>query len=471
MPIQPRKKKKRRLHESTAKSICRLAFLGLTFLPVVLVVMYGCCSWTPWYREYQRDLWQHRISSNLGVDVRFAKIDFPSPHSFCASEFTCLHPETGKEILRARLVEGVMDRSGWTVGLKSPELNGSQLQSALQVVHDWFLCRPQKSASLLKLSLPELTVYDAVSKAKFEDVEIGIKPTVETSAVYVKFSMEGHKFAVPSFLVVERNHALDAPLTKWELRSNEVAIPCRFVTSRFPALSSLGPQATFRGKIAWAQNDATWLASLQGDFDQVQFANLTSSLGSPIRGLAKLSIQQAEIVDSKIQQVQGSIQLTEPQNEGQINMDWLTSTRWDLQLLADKSLNQTADRPILPLQRLGLDFMLNSQGLSITGQIKPDVPGWPNIAMEVDGKCVCGTNRIVPLEQVSTWLVNHRNTRIGRDNLVADGSLDTASQVSSSERVYVDRQLSQFLDRVLPWSGSVANRSVVPASNRVAGRP
>jgi hypothetical protein len=38
-------------------------------IPLVFVACYSCVRITPWYQSYQKELWQQRISDNLGVNV------------------------------------------------------------------------------------------------------------------------------------------------------------------------------------------------------------------------------------------------------------------------------------------------------------------------------------------------------------------------------------------------------------------
>ena len=435
MPSKPWRKRIR-IHESTQRELCRVIFLVLALIPLVFVACYSFVRITPWYQSYQKELWQRRISDNLGVNVRFSSIEFPSPERFRAHNFVCLHPETGKQILKVDKINAAMDRSGWTVDLVSPELNGPQIQSAMQVIHDWFLCRPQKSASLLRLSLPEMLVFDGVENTKFQNVEVGLQPTETASSLYLKFSIAGQNFSESSTLVIKRHHALACPTTHLELISNDISIPCRLLAKRFPTLHELGNDAGFRGTMAWTQNDQNWDANITGVFESVDLGIVTAPIGSPIRGKANLLIDQALIADDRLLVAKGSLDMSG--TNGTAETEWVHRTRDAFRLHAQESLwkleNKTAR-----IDRLAVQFELAPNGLKLEGKIRPADPGWPNnIAMIVDKSAIIGSSTRIPLKTVSDWLLS-----TSEKNKLPSGD---ESQVSAQ-----NSEMGRYLARHLPW--------------------
>ncbi len=377
---------------------------------------YSLVRITPWYKSYQRDYWERRISDNLGINVRFAGIEFPRPDHFRAHECVCVHPETGVEILRMARLDVAMDRSGWTVDLLKPELNGQrqQLQSTMQVIHDWFLCRPQKSASLLKLTVPELLVYDGPVSTKFQCVEVGFKPTENTSTLFLKFALDGQKFSEPASLRVERNHTMEPPKTTCVLVSNEIAIPCSLLAQRFPSLYQLGGNATFQGTAIWSQSDV-WAAELSGKFASVDLSDLTAELGSPVRGLATLAINNASIKNGTVDNASGSITTIRSSlasHGASIDTQWLRNSIQKLQLLVDDRVTT----PTANLNYLTLDFSVNDRGLTMAGKsVLPDSKH--KLIMRGDQLMVAGSAlETIPLDAIAAWL----QPASGRNPIVAD---------------------------------------------------
>jgi len=387
-----------------------MVFVLFAFLPLVGMAAYSLVRRTPWYESYQNQLWQQRISDNLGVSVRFSSIEFPSPEHFRAHDLVCVHPETNREILKIKRVDAAMDQTGWTVDLVTPTLNGPEIQSAMQVVHDWFLCRPQKSASLLKLSVPEISVFDGVSNTLFKNVEVGVKPTESISTLLVKFSIEGQQFSnpKPAYLKVEREHMLESPRTNWEVVSDDIAIPCRVLGKRFPALSSLGQNASFRGTMRQTQDDLHWNAKISGVFDSVDLGMLTSPIGAPVRGLANLKVGCALLCDGRLDLARGSFEAI---RSGSVETDWVRHTRQLFGLPWESSLDLVSSKNI-PMDAIGVGFEFDSRGLLLSGLMKLQNAEQPEIeiALLLDGKAVKGSGNIHPLTTVLDWLKSPSGT-------------------------------------------------------------
>ena len=398
-------RKQFRFHESTQRALCRIVFVCLALIPMMLIVGYSALRITPWYQSYQKNLWEQRISDNLGVIVRFSSIEFPSPDRFRAHDLIFEHPETGREILSVAHVHASMDRSGWTVELLKPALNAQQLQSATQVIHDWFLCRPQKSASLLHLLVPELMVYDGLSETKFQQVDVGILPTEKTTTLMVKFLLDGQKFAKPAILKVERNHALEAPESTWWLVTNDVSIPCRIFTEQLPIVQYLGGQSRFQGTMVWTQKEKGWIAEIKdGNFTSVDLNSATSSIGSPVRGDANLKLN-AYFNNGTIVEAAGSLDAT-PASNVNVDAGWLKHTLQTLPLRQTAGIFQGIANKIVDLKRLSVAFSLNEHGLLISGNSFHEVTGPEKIAMAFDNYYVGGCEGSVrtPLAAVLAWL-------------------------------------------------------------------
>lgn len=425
-------RKQLRLHESTQRGLCRLVFLCLAFLPMVAISGYSLVRMTPWYQSYQKDFWQRRISDNLGVDVRFASIEFPSPDHFRAHDLVCFHPETGREIMRVSHILGAMDRTGWTVELDAPELNGQQLQSALQVVHDWFLCRPQKSATLLALKVPELMVYDGLKTTKFQNVEVGLKPTETTSTLVLNFSLDGQKFSKRANLLVEREHALEPPTTNWILRTNDIVIPCELFGQRFPMAQYLGERAEFRGNLKWNQSEHLWSSEMvDGEFTSVDLGALTTALGTPLRGMANLKINQAKVVNGSLIQMDGTLDA----HRGSatiVDVAWLKQSIRALSLLSHEEIFKIPDGDATA-SSVSIAFGINENGLSILGTSE-HTGIQQRIALTIGNLMVAGSKfPVVPLDQVRSWLQPNQD---------------------------VNNSLTTFLNNTLPWQ-----------RRRIASRP
>ncbi len=339
-------------------------------MPVLAVASFSILKRTPWYQSEEKEHWQRRLSENLGVNVSFRSIEFPSPNQFRAFDLICANPETGREILKVAQAKVDMDRSGWSVDLFEPVLNGNELQSTMKYVHDWFLCRPQKVASLLKLSLPELTIDDGEEKLLLQTVEVGLRPSESTSLLIVKFSLAGQKHAKPASFRIDRNHVDES--TTWCIDTHELQIPCHMLSERFHSLRHLGNQAKFGGKIEWWETKHSWKTHLDGTAYNVDLAKASMPLQNPLNGFGDLNIQTALIVDGDLRELSGSLK----SRSCSLETGWLDRARESAKLYSEgRNIPWSVLGPKVEARHLEIHF-----GLTPTGLVFGDNPKHKNLA-------------------------------------------------------------------------------------------
>jgi len=367
MPSKSRKKRLR-FHESTQRALCRFVFLWIALAPVLGVASYSVLLRSPWYQSYQKGIWQSRLSENLGgLQVSFESIEFPCPNQFRAYGLVCSNPETGREVLKIAAAKVDIDRSGWSVDLLSPELNGNELQSVMQHVHDWFLCRPQKTASLLRLSLPELRIDDGANKLNLQKVEVGLKPSDSNSILIVKFFLEGQRHSTPAEFRIDRTHTDES--TNWHFDSKGIQIPCYVLSERFTSLKYLGSQALFSGRIEWWQTKHTWKTHIQGQAQMVDLGKASIPLQSSLNGFGELSIDDASIINGDLRQLEGTLKST----YCSFHTGWLDRAAESVKLVVGEKNTPWIDLgPKAAASQLGVRFVLTPNGLAFEGISDPN---------------------------------------------------------------------------------------------------
>jgi hypothetical protein len=400
------RKKRLRFHESTQRSLCRMVFLCLALLPVFTVAGFSLLKRVPWYQSYQKDWWERRLSDNLGVNVSFASIEFPSPNKFRVKDLVCANAETGRQILKVAQVNTLIDQSGWYVEVEKPELNGTQMETALRTVHERYLCRPLSTSSLLGLGMSELVISDGDQSTKFQNVKVTLKPTEPMSELKVSFLLDGQKFADQlSFFVVERDHI--AQTTNWKINSAEVAIPCRILSERFLELKNLGSQASFRGSIEGSQSDRQWEATVRGQFHSVDLAVISSPYGQGIQGMGELKLAHAVFRDGKLRSVKGGF----TSDSCNVETMWLDGLfQQNLLLSTDDVLWQTMGQRVT-VNGLGIGFESDPHQVFYSGTIPPppNVENWPRLTAYVGSKPIAFRHRLISLDVLSAALTAYPN--------------------------------------------------------------
>jgi len=398
-----------------------MVFLWLALTPVVGVAGYSVLRITPWYQSYQKDLWQRRLSDNLGVNVHFRSIEFPSPNQFRATDLIFENPETNQQILAVERIEVNIDRGGWLVhNVVSPVLNGSQVQLVMDSLHDRFLCRPQSSACLLGLSMPELLISYSTNNFRIQNVKVGFTPTESMSQLFLLFSLEGQESSKRVSLSVDRDH--NAESTKWTFKSNNSEIPCHVLSARFPSLKHLGSQASFRGTISGGQNKQNSQISIQGNVHSVDLAAATWPFGSPMQGLGELRNLTATVSDEGLRQAQGT--LISPSCN--IDSDWLDRMIASSLLYTDPSSRFSKMGPIIPpnyltrAKNVAVQFTLEEQGLRLSGKTDPN---YATLIGYVEGVAVgCRKDSVIPIPSVLNALSMYLKPNLEfQPSRIADG--------------------------------------------------
>ncbi len=374
-------KKRLALHESTQRGLCRALLCLGGIVPFLAVVIASLVMATPWYRDYQRAIWEHRISESLGIAVRATAFAWTAPQQFHATGVEVRHPETQKVIARIDRIDGLMKAKGWSLILDSPALDGSQVDQGLQVLHDWFLCRPQRSASLMAIALPRgISVHYGTEVTKIDRLEVLLRPSDQTSMIQARLNLADQPFGEVT-VQVSRNHGPDSTATSIELQSPQGWLPCSALSERFPVLHFLGANARFRGIIRCELQPHQWDASLNGELEQLDWGSATSVLGSPLRSLGALRLDQLNLRDGRILRAAGEFQ----SRGGIADKSWLQHFAKQLNLPARFS---DTNGEQIAVDAIAFRWSLDTQGLVLQGLL-PGPANWPPIAAQLDGTTLC----------------------------------------------------------------------------------
>ncbi|MEI8212101.1 MAG: hypothetical protein WCI02_08125 [Planctomycetota bacterium] len=429
------------VHESTRRAWCRGGLICFGLTPFVFVVLGGFAMMTPWYRSYQKQQWESRISDNLGVTVRTESFQITAPQQFRATRVEVRHPETNALIARVERVDGLMKPHGWSILLEDPVLDGTQMDSGLQVLHDWFLCRPQKTSNLLAIGIPNgLKVHTANGVTQLDRIELLLRPTESSSTIQSKIAFADQPFGELS-ICVTRDHRPEAPATRLEVSSTKIWLDCNAWIDRLPLLKNLGNDARFRGIFRCNILPDQWDASAIGDLDNVDWSAVTSAMGSPVRGHGSLHMDQLNLRDGKILRVSGEMRF----RDGEMHYAWLRRLAETLQLPAEWT---ASERESLQVDEIGFGFALDTEGLRLQGLL-PGPKHWPAVAAKLPGIILCTNPNPLSL----TSLVHGLQ------------AIPTLSEPSSA----VDLN-AVYLTSILPWPNSVQPPPLSNTQSRLGRR-
>lgn len=388
----------RRFHESTRRRWCRLALAGFAFTPFGFVMVLSLIMAAPWYREWEKAAWERRVSDTLGIEIQADTFRWTAPYQFHADSIAIFHPETRALLGRIASIDGLMKPQGWSVILTSPSIDGEQWNSSLDVLHDWFLCRPQKSSQLLALAIPDgLSLYQGAEKTTLNRIDVIFRPSPTVSSIHAKWILEDQPFGEVAFHV-SREHTSDDATTRLQLSCPGVWIPSSMVAGRLPAFDGLGEASRFRGVIHYQGNRRTWDAMVAGAWQNVDFGKLTGSMGSPLVGRGRLEFEQLHLRDGRILKTTGEFGM----QMGMVSRRWLQHVSENLKL--PFQIQQGAAE-LMAMDLAGFRFALDPTGVRLTG-LMPGPTHLPPIAAKLGESILFADGTLTPVHQLAQTLQN-----------------------------------------------------------------
>ena len=404
-------RKKRFLHESTQRRLCRAAVVLLGVLPLLLTLAFLIVSKTPWYQLERKAAFRERIRNNLGLDVVFSSVESLSPQRFIIRELVCFHPETRSRILQATSVEGLMTSSGWALTLHGAEVEQSQADLAVRIIHDSFLCRPHNAVKLLKISASDLVLQNtalttgpvvAASQPRLLPshlyrVEAEYSPTMQTSDLKVRFSLSPNVDAEPIAIHIRRQHNDQLPVTDWAVNTGKNPFPCSILYPFLPSLECVGGLASFTGKANFSSTGSQW--DLSGVFHNIDWERFGRDIGSPLLGKGTLQVFNAKFAWDRLEYFDGEIR-----GGSQINYNCLF--RVPIKLNSPHNFPED-QRTHLPINDFSLLVRIDSLGVHCQGGLREEQDGY-RLSGVIDQREIYLQPQSVRYDKLFEWMANNR---------------------------------------------------------------
>lgn len=300
------------LHETTQRLLCRLAFVLLGFMPLIACSLFAAAQYFPGYQRWRAEQAESWLAQQLGLDVEIAAVESKSPTHYALHGVRFIHPESRAAIGRVRQIDVQLRRGQRLVHMREPELEGRQLAATWKIVHDWFLCRPQRYAHMAAFTMDQLTVRGMLDVDTISDIAVKMLPSENALLLEIDFVLNHALASQPSTasqLIIRRDHRENQLLTDIQLRST-VPLPCALVAGLVPQVQRLGQYATFSGVLDFHLRNASWEASLtNSSFQQIDFGQLSQDTGAGISAMGRIDLKQAIVADHYVKYADGSVRL------------------------------------------------------------------------------------------------------------------------------------------------------------------
>jgi hypothetical protein len=365
-----------------------MTFVFCCALPTLATLAIIVLTWTPWWHRRALARLEASLSRDTGLVLRIDDYRRAAPSTLCLLGVGVFDPETGREVARAREVQWKNAGDEILIVLKQPELQSAELSNAWKMIHDRFLCRPDRTSLPIQLVANDLTIQSQLVPLPFVDVDAWIRPRIGSQAIEATIRglpANGSWNVNPSArspitINVVRDRSDPVPRTSWTLSTGKTPLPCSTLADYLPPLGRLGEDATFSGKMRWTVMPDGWSVDL-GDsrFQGIVLSQWLEDLPHRLTGTATVELERCRLVTEKREVKVVDVAGTLRARDGQVGPSMLAAVRRHLGFAVVEVQRSIA------YDRLALGFNLNGPRLQLQGQCRSEI-GYEGLA---EGVVLC----------------------------------------------------------------------------------
>lgn len=352
------------MHERTQRAIARLMFVFCCAVPTILTLLVVLIALTPWKHRRTLAWLESELSADTELVIEIEDFDRPTPNSYDLHQVKVLHPETLNEIAQVRLVQWVKNDEGMALVLHQPELQASELSGAWHLIHDQFLCRPDRTAVPAQISANDLTIHSAAGGTTF-DAKAWIEPREQAVEAIVQCTPAEAQSGETIDISIRRDRK-GTPRTQWTLDTHGATLRCAVLADYLPVLKRLGSEALFSGVMRLQPDADNWWIDLSGSQFQDIWLDRVFEGNAYLRGKANVQLERCRIDLSKqLSDIAGSFWA----RNGAISQRLLYASREHFQFAVHP---EALPEPNLTFDLIALEFDLNSTQLKLNGICRND---------------------------------------------------------------------------------------------------
>lgn len=354
------------MHERTQRAVARLMFVFCCAVPTSMTMMVILVTWTPWYHARALRALEARLSQETGLIIEIDAFERSTPSSVVLKDVRVIQPETHRQVARAYRVNWAVVNDGVTIVLKQPELESAELRSAWQMIHDRFLCRPDRTSVPIRFAANDLTIHSDTGSMTMRDVDAWINPIADGVRAAIECSPadrrgELRRSVSPLKIEMVRDRSTETPTTSWTMETGTTALPCSALADYTNVMKSLGPDAEFFGTMRWHLDKDDWWIDLSGaNFTNVQLSQLFEEMPHQFTGTADIHLSRGLVKPGQSVDVVGEFRA----RDGKVGTSLLASLHRDLGFAVGVNLDDT--RPV-HYDHVALGFKLFGAQLEVNG--------------------------------------------------------------------------------------------------------
>jgi len=351
--------------------LCRAGFLLFCLLPTLATGAWIVCFRPVVYSAAQTGQWEKQLSRELGMRVELGRITLQPGGVLRVEDVKISEPESRAVIATARIIELALTEEGYVVLASYPQVRTSQFAAVWELAHGRLLRKQFIFDRPVHILGQRLTVIDDQSRTKraetFTDFECHLRQEPQQTSLHLEFRRDAIDFNQrASFHAVRRRSTgrTRGMTTRWTLDTHATPLPCWLVAKQAPALTPLGPDCEFRGKVWGEHTPAGWQGEVGGEFHTVDLERLvTYRFPHRLSGLADVTLSgPARFRDGRLIEAGGVVR----SDGGAIGRGLLEAAAESLPLTVTRETPKNA-----AYSQLAVGFHIDKSGVRLSGLCTP----------------------------------------------------------------------------------------------------
>jgi hypothetical protein len=371
-----------RLHETTRRRVCRLAFVALCALPTL-----ATAAWIAhWHRPWRVNDAELRLSSALRSKVQLVDWREPRPTATQTSTVRIVVSGESEPLAEAADVRSTRVDDSQVISIARVAIDARRLNTALERSSNWLT---ESTPGMVRLSVNELVFEDAVAQTSYalREVEVRAERTVGEGWKLQLHARGGSGDGDAQILRIscERSVADAGPVVRATIDAAAEPLPAWLLSSAEPTFGSVGNAASFAGQLQIETRGAEVMGVARGEIRNAAFeAMLPVSSPCRVEGTAHVTLADLQWRDGQIEHLTGAVKA----EAARVNRALLNAAAKSLLFgQVDIGPMPTGDGlDTITIDALAVRFDLNRQGLSIGGDFPPEFNLLPGCVAVSDGK-------------------------------------------------------------------------------------
>jgi hypothetical protein len=352
-----------RLHETTRRRVCRLAFVALCALPTL-----ATAAWIAhWHRPWRVNDAELRLASELRSHVQLDDWREPRPASTRTSAVRVIVSGAAEPLVEAADVRSTRSDNSQVISVARMVVDASRLHTALERAATWLA---DGTPGVVRMSVDELFFEDAARKTTYALRQVEIRAE-RTGGEAWKLHLLAHggsgdDDARTLRVSCERNVRDAPPVVQATINATAEPLPAWLLRSAGPIFGSVGNTASFAGQLQIESRGADVVGAAQGEIHNAALGTmLPASSPCRVEGSAHVTLADLQWRNAQIEHLMGAMK-AETVRVNRALLDGATQLLWLGRVdIGPMPAGDATDS--LPIDAVAVRFTFNREGLLIGG--------------------------------------------------------------------------------------------------------